>query len=112
MQVAMLGLGRMGANLVRRLMRQGHDCVVYDVASEPVEELAREGATPAYTIEELKDLLDPPRVAWVMVPAAYAGAVVRDVGAVFEAGDVVIDGGNSYYRDDVVRAAELAERDI
>jgi 6-phosphogluconate dehydrogenase len=102
----------MGANLVRRLMRHGHDCVVYDVEPRAVAELASEGATPANTIEELKQLLSPPRIAWVMVPAAYAGAVVRDVGAVFEAGDIVIDGGNSYYRDDVVRAGELGERGI
>src|SRR5829696_4128948 len=111
MQVAMLGLGRMGANLVRRLMRGGHECVVYDVAPESVELLAAEGATPAHTIEELHDLLRPPRVGWVMVPAAHAGSVVRSVSEVFEAGDIVIDGGNSYYRDDVVRAGKLAQRD-
>jgi 6-phosphogluconate dehydrogenase len=111
MQVAMLGLGRMGANLVRRLMRGGHECVVYDVAPESVELLAAEGARPARTIDELHDLLRPPRVGWVMVPAAHAGSVVRSVSEVFEAGDIVIDGGNSYYRDDVVRAGELAQRD-
>jgi 6-phosphogluconate dehydrogenase len=112
MQVAMLGLGRMGANLVRRLTRAGHSCVVYDVDPQAVASIAKEGATPAGSIEELSRLLEPPRIAWVMVPAAYAGGVVRDVGTVFEAGDIVIDGGNSYYRDDVVRANELAGKGV
>jgi 6-phosphogluconate dehydrogenase len=112
MQVAMLGLGRMGANLVRRLAQHGHECVVYDVDSRAIDELASEGATPAKTIDQLAELLTPPRLAWVMVPAAYAGDVVRDVGAVFEEGDIIVEGGNSYYRDDVVRANELAERGI
>jgi 6-phosphogluconate dehydrogenase len=112
MQVAMLGLGRMGANLVRRLTKAGHECIVYDVDAKAAEALASEGATAAKNIEALHDLLRPPRVAWVMVPAAYAGAVVRDVGEVFETGDIVIDGGNSYYRDDVVRANELQPRGI
>jgi 6-phosphogluconate dehydrogenase len=112
MQVAMLGLGRMGANLVRRLTKHGHECVVYDVDRAAVEQMAEEGATPADSIEHLRTLLAPPRVAWVMVPAAYAGEVVRDVAQVFDEGDIVIDGGNSYYRDDVVRANELGERGI
>jgi 6-phosphogluconate dehydrogenase len=112
MQVAMLGLGRMGANLVRRLTKAGHECVVYDVDPKAADALASEGATPAKSIEALRDLLRPPRIAWVMVPAAFAGEVVRDVGNVFEAGDIIIDGGNSYYRDDVVRAAELQPRGI
>jgi 6-phosphogluconate dehydrogenase len=112
MQLAMLGLGRMGANLVRRLMADGHECVVFDVDRGAVDKMASEGATPAYAITDLPALLTPPRVAWVMVPAAHTGAVVRDVGAVFEAGDIVVDGGNSYYRDDVVRATELGERGI
>jgi 6-phosphogluconate dehydrogenase len=112
MQLAMLGLGRMGANLVRRLTDAGHECVVYDVDPKAAEALASEGATSAKSIEALRELLRPPRIAWVMVPAAHAGDVVRDVGAVFEAGDIVIDGGNSYYRDDVVRANELQPRGI
>jgi 6-phosphogluconate dehydrogenase len=112
MQVAMLGLGRMGSNLVRRLIRAGHECVVYDVDPNAAVNLAKEGATPAKSLDELASLLEPPRIAWVMVPAAYAGAVVRDVGGVFEAGDIIIDGGNSYYRDDVVRANELQERAV
>src|SRR5690349_9401053 len=113
MQLAMIGLGRMGANLVRRLTRAGHECVVYDVTAGVADELAKEtGATAAKSIEHVAQLLTPPRAAWVMVPAAHAGAVVRDVGNVFEAGDIIIDGGNSYYRDDVVRANELGERGI
>ncbi|MCU1426733.1 MAG: 6-phosphogluconate dehydrogenase (decarboxylating) [Actinomycetia bacterium] len=112
MQIAMVGLGRMGANLVRRLMAAGHECVVYDVDPKSVAGMANEGATPAKSMEQLKDLLTPPRVAWVMVPAAYAGAVVRDLADVFEAGDIVIDGGNSYYRDDIVRAKELSEKGL
>jgi 6-phosphogluconate dehydrogenase len=112
MQLAMLGLGRMGANLVRRLMADGHECVVFDVDRAAVDKMASEGATPAYAIAELPALLAPPRVAWVMVPAAHTGAVVRDIGAVLEAGDIVVDGGNSYYRDDVVRATELDERGV
>ncbi len=112
MQVAMLGLGRMGANLVRRLMKAGHECVVYDVDPKAVDALGAEGATPAKRIDTLRELLRPPRIAWVMVPAAYAGDVVRDVGNVFESGDIIIDGGNSYYRDDVVRAGELQPRGI
>jgi 6-phosphogluconate dehydrogenase len=112
MQIAMLGLGRMGANLVRRLLRAGHECVVYDVSPDTVAGMAKEGATPASSIEELATLLEPPRVGWVMVPAAHAGGVVRQLAEVFDAGDIVIDGGNSYYRDDVVRANELAEQGI
>jgi 6-phosphogluconate dehydrogenase len=112
MQVAMLGLGRMGANLVRRLMAHGHECVVYDVDRSAIDQMASEGATPAYAIADLPGLLTPPRIGWVMVPAAHTGPVVRDVAAVFAAGDIVIDGGNSYFRDDVVRASELDERGI
>jgi len=112
MQVAMLGLGRMGANLVRRLTAAGHSCVVYDVDAQAVANLAKEGATPANTIADVAKALELPRVAWVMVPAAYAGAVVRDLADAFDEGDIIIDGGNSYYRDDVVRANELQERGI
>jgi 6-phosphogluconate dehydrogenase len=112
MQLAMVGLGRMGANIVRRLMQAGHECVVYDVDKQNVENMAKEGATPTASLAELRTALAPPRAAWVMVPAAYAGAVVRDVAGVFEAGDIIIDGGNSYYRDDIARAGELSERGI
>jgi 6-phosphogluconate dehydrogenase len=107
MQLGMIGLGRMGANLVRRLMRDGHECVVHDVDEAAIATLEREGATGARSLAELAAALTPPRAAWIMVPAAFAGATVRDLAAVLERGDVVVDGGNSYYRDDVDRAAEL-----
>src|SRR5581483_12382541 len=99
MQLAMIGLGRMGANLVRRLMRAGHECVVYDVNETAVKELGGEGALGAASLDELVAKLAPPRAAWVMVPAAFAADTVRAVAERMEPGDIVIDGGNSYYRD-------------
>ena len=108
MQLAMIGLGRMGANIVRRLMRDGHECVVYDVNEAPIAQLEGEGAVGARSLEELAAKLTAPRVAWVMVPAALAAATVNDVAAHFSPGDIVIDGGNSYYRDDLDRARECA----
>ncbi len=107
MQLAMIGLGRMGANIVRRLMRDGHECVVYDVDEASIARLESEGARGARSLEELAGLLTPPRAAWIMVPAAFAGGTVSDLAAHFERGDIIIDGGNSYYRDDIDRAAEL-----
>jgi 6-phosphogluconate dehydrogenase len=112
MQLGMIGLGRMGANLVRRLMRDGHECVVYDVSQDMVAELERDGATGSTDLADFASKLDAPRSAWVMVPAAITGKVVADVAAHLEAGDVVIDGGNTYYRDDVARAKELAPRGV
>jgi 6-phosphogluconate dehydrogenase len=112
MQLGMIGLGRMGANIVRRLMRDGHECVVYDVSADAVAELAAEGATPADSLADLASKLEAPRAAWVMVPAGYAGQTVMDLADHLEAGDIVIDGGNSYYRDDIDRAGELAPRGI
>lgn len=112
MQLGMVGLGRMGANLVRRLMRAGHECVVYDLDSAAVEQLATAGATGAASVEDLVARLTPPRNVWVMVPAAVAGKVAATVAERMEPGDTVIDGGNSYYRDDLDRAAELAGRGI
>jgi len=112
MQLGMIGLGRMGANIVRRLMRDGHDCVVYDVNAEAVATLAGEGAIPAGSLEEFASKLQAPRAAWVMVPAGYAGGTIMDLAEHLAADDIVIDGGNSYYRDDVDRAAELAPRGI
>ena len=112
MQLAMVGLGRMGANLVRRAMNEGHDCVVYDVNAESVAELVAEGATGATSLEELAALLVTPRAVWVMVPAGLTGSVVNDVVEHLDPGDIVIDGGNSYYRDDIDRAAELRDRQI
>ncbi len=112
MQLGMVGLGRMGANLVRRLMRDGHDCVVFDVNADSVAQLVSEGATGAASLEEFVQLLTLPRAAWIMVPAAYAGQTVTDLAALMSRDDIIIDGGNSYYRDDVDRAAALAPAGI
>jgi 6-phosphogluconate dehydrogenase len=113
MQLGMIGLGRMGANIVRRLMRDGHTCVVYDVSPGAVTALAAEGATGATTLEDFVEKLDVPRRAWIMVPAGeITETTVSALGALLSAGDAIIDGGNSYYRDDIRRAAALAERGI
>ena len=112
MQLGMIGLGRMGANLVRRLMRGGHECVVYDVNQDAVKLLAGEGAVGSASYEELAAKLVPPRAAWVMVPAAFTGQAVDAIAAHMAPGDVVLDGGNSYYRDDIARAAALVDRGI
>ena len=113
MQLGMIGLGRMGANIVRRLMRDGHDCVVYDVNADAIAELAGEGATGADSLEDFAAKLEKPRAAWVMVPAGdITEQTVKDVAAVLEEGDAIIDGGNSYYRDDIRRAAEVGEQGI
>ena len=112
MQLGMIGLGRMGANIVRRAMRDGHTCVVWDVNAESVSELGTEGATGAATMEEFVAKLDKPKVAWVMIPASLTGKSVEELGNLMEAGDIIIDGGNSNYRDDVIRARALRERGI
>ena len=112
MQLAMIGLGRMGANMVRRLMRGGHECVVYDRNPESVAALEAEGAVGAASLEDLAAKLTPPRAAWIMVPAAFAGDTALAVAEHFEAGDIIIDGGNSHYRLDIERAALLAPRGI
>ena len=104
----MIGLGRMGANIVRRLMRDGHECVVYDVDEAAIAQLEGEGALGARTLEEFAGKLTTPRAAWIMVPAALTGATVIQLADLLERGDIVIDGGNSYYRDDIDRARELA----
>jgi 6-phosphogluconate dehydrogenase len=108
MQLGMVGLGRMGANLVRRLMRDGHDCVVYDVNAEAVATLRAEGAVATGSLDEFVAALTPPRTAWVMVPAALTGDTVDALASRMSEGDVIIDGGNSYYRDDIERAEKLA----
>jgi 6-phosphogluconate dehydrogenase len=106
-QLGMVGLGRMGAGIVRRLMRDGHDCVVYDRNADAIAELERERATGTTTLEDFVRGLNKPRAAWVMVPAAVTGTVVDQLAELMETDDVIIDGGNSYYRDDIARARKL-----
>jgi 6-phosphogluconate dehydrogenase len=112
MQLGMIGLGRMGANIVRRLMRDGHECVVWDVSEDAVKTLVAEGATGAATLEEFTARLTTPRVAWVMIPAGITGKSVEALGELFESGDIIIDGGNSNYRDDIHRADALRPKGI
>jgi len=112
MQLGMVGLGRMGANLVRRLMRDGHECVVYDVNAASVQELESEGATGADTLADFVSKLTEPRAAWIMVPAAYAGQTVEELAGLMGRGDIIIDGGNSYYRDDIDRAKWLEPKGL
>ena len=107
MQLGMIGLGRMGANMVRRLMKQGHDCVVFDVNADAVKALAADGATGAASLADLVAKLAAPRAIWMMVPAAIVDQELGQVAALLSPGDAVIDGGNSYYRDDIRRAKEL-----
>ncbi len=108
MQLGMIGLGRMGANMVRRLMNGGHDCVVFDRNAETTRQLADEGANGAYSLEEFVNKLQRPRAIWLMIPAAVVDASLNALKPLLQAGDVVIDGGNSYYIDDIRRAGELA----
>jgi 6-phosphogluconate dehydrogenase len=108
----MIGLGRMGANMVRRLMKAGHPCVVYDRSAEAVAQLAAEGAVAASSVADLVARLQAPRAVWLMVPAAVVDASIAEVAAQLSAGDTLIDGGNSYYVDDIRRAKELAARGI
>ena len=109
---AMVGLGRMGANIVRRLSQHGISSVVFDLNPDSVAALAAEGAQPASSLAELAQKLPTPRVVWVMVPAAVTDQTIADVAAVLEAGDTIIDGGNSYYKNDLTNAAKLSERGI
>ncbi len=112
-QLGMVGLGRMGSNLVRRLMRDGHDCVVYDHTPAHVKTLADEGAEGSDSLADLVSKLKPPRAVWAMVPAGdITEQVVHDIADQLESGDVIIDGGNSYYRDDIRRSQEFAEKGI
>jgi 6-phosphogluconate dehydrogenase len=108
MQVGMIGLGRMGANMVRRLMRGGHRCVVHDTAPAAVQVLAGEGAVGAITLDDFVARLERPRTIWLMVPAGVVDSTLDALLSKLAAGDVVIDGGNSYYRDDLLRAKRLA----
>jgi len=112
MQLGMVGLGRMGANIVRRLMRDGHECFVYDVSEAAIAQLEGEGAIGARSLAEFAGKLTTPRAAWIMVPAAFAGDTVAELAALCESGDILIDGGNSYYRDDIDRAEALEPKGI
>jgi 6-phosphogluconate dehydrogenase len=112
MQLGMIGLGRMGANLVRRLMRDGHECVVYDVNAEAVKQLEGEGAAGSSALEEFVNKLDKPRAIWIMVPAGYVQDTLDKLLELVDPGDIVIDGGNSYYRDDIVRSRQLGDKQI
>ena len=112
MQLGMIGLGRMGANMVRRLIKDGHDCVVFDVNQDTVSQLESEGAAGSASLAEFVSKLEKPRSAWIMVPAALVGRVVDELMEHLEPGDAIIDGGNSYYRDDIDRAALLAPKGV
>ena len=112
MQVGMIGLGRMGANMVRRLMRGGHECVAHDVTESTVQALTAEGARGAASLDAFVAALRKPRTVWMMVPAAVVDSTLDALLSRLDAGDVVIDGGNSYYRDDLARASRLASRGV
>ncbi|MBO0820033.1 MAG: NAD(P)-binding domain-containing protein, partial [Nocardiopsaceae bacterium] len=112
LQLGMIGLGRMGANLVRRLIRDGHRCVAYDVNPEAVRALAAEGADGASSLEEFVSKLDKPRNIWIMVPAAIVDSTLEKLVPLLDSDDAVIDGGNSYYRDDITRSKALRSSGI
>jgi 6-phosphogluconate dehydrogenase len=112
MQLGMIGLGRMGANLVRRLMRDGHRCVAYDVNPDAVKALEAEGAVGAESLADFAGRLDRPRNIWIMVPAGIVAQTLDELRPLLDADDIVIDGGNSYYRDDITRAADLSRDGI
>jgi 6-phosphogluconate dehydrogenase len=112
MQLGMIGLGRMGANMVRRLIKHGHTCVVYDRTPATVQQLAGDGATGASSIDEFVQKLQKPRAIWLMVPAAVVDASIAELLPKLDAGDILIDGGNSYYIDDIRRAKELKPKGI
>jgi 6-phosphogluconate dehydrogenase len=112
MQLGMIGLGRMGSNLVRRLMRDGHQCVAYDHTPDHVRQMEGEGAVGAFSLEEFVAKLEKPRTAWLMLPAAVTGATLDQLAELLEPGDVAIDGGNTYYRDDIDRAKKLKRKQL
>ena len=112
MQLAMIGLGRMGANMVRRLIKGGHECVVFDMSPKAVADLARDKAVGAQSLADLVRKLKKPRAVWLMVPAAAVDKTIADLVPHLESGDILIDGGNSYYVDDIRRAQDLAPKGI
>ena len=112
MQLGMIGLGRMGANMVQRLMKGGHECVVFDMKAASVNKLANDGAVGAKSLDDFVSKLKPPRVVWLMVPAAAVDKTLRDLAAHMQQGDIIVDGGNSNYIDDIRRANELKPKAI
>jgi len=112
MQIGMIGLGRMGANMVRRLLRAGHECVVNDRNPEAVESLVKEGAIGAASVDDFLAKLKPPRAIWLMIPAALVDTILHQLVPLVAEGDIIIDGGNSYYIDDIRRAGELRVKGI
>src|ERR1700746_598611 len=112
MQIGMIGLGRMGGNMVRRLLRGGHQCVVYNQTPEPMQALAKEGAIPSSSLSDFASKLAPPRTAWLMIPAAFVDSTLDDLARDLAKNDVVIDGGNSYYIDDIHRFQRMSEKGI
>ncbi|MCX7195085.1 MAG: decarboxylating 6-phosphogluconate dehydrogenase [Proteobacteria bacterium] len=112
MQIGMIGLGRMGANMVRRLHRAGHQCVVFDRSSEAVQALAKEGMIPTASVQDFVNKLSTPRAIWLMLPAAVVDASIAELSPLLGADDIIIDGGNSYYKDDIIRARSLSAQSI
>jgi 6-phosphogluconate dehydrogenase len=112
MKIAMVGLGRMGANMVRRLLRDGHECVVHDISEDAVRRMVGEGAQGAGSLQKLVSALEPPRTVWLMLPAAITGDTVIELLELLDAGDAIVDGGNSSYRDDIDRAEVATVHDI
>ena len=112
MQIGMVGLGRMGANMVRRLLKGGHECVVFNRSPKPVEEMAKEGAVPSGSLRDLVSKLKTPRTVWLMVPAAIVDEMLGEIAPALEPDDTLVDGGNSYYVDDIRRAKGLAGQQL
>src|SRR5262245_36541997 len=112
MQLGMIGLGRMGANMVRRLVKGGHQCVVFDMSPKVVQELTQDNVVGAFSLADFVKKLDRPRAVWLMVPAAVVDRSIGELLPLLDKGDILIDGGNSYYIDDIRRAKELAAKGI